>query len=44
MVGGRVTDEIVFLSAIDEGQYVTVWKRQLDGSWKLSMDMGVPHP
>ena len=29
---------------VDEGQYVTVWKRQPDGSWKLSMDMGVPHP
>jgi uncharacterized protein (TIGR02246 family) len=26
----------------DEGQYVTIWKRQSDGSWKLSMDMGVP--
>lgn len=26
----------------DEGQYVTIWKRQNDGSWKLSMDMGVP--
>jgi uncharacterized protein (TIGR02246 family) len=28
--------------AIDEGHYVTVWKRQKDGSWKLAMDMGVP--
>jgi uncharacterized protein (TIGR02246 family) len=28
--------------AIDEGRYVTVWKRQKDGSWKLAMDMGVP--
>ena len=26
----------------DEGRYVTIWKRQKDGSWKLSMDMGVP--
>lgn len=26
----------------DEGRYVTVWKRQKDGSWKLSMDMPVP--
>lgn len=26
----------------DEGRYVTVWKHQKDGSWKLSMDMGVP--
>src|SRR5256885_5807209 len=28
--------------AVDEGRYVTVWKRQKDGSWKLAMDMGVP--
>jgi len=28
--------------AVDEGHYVTVWKRQKDGSWKLAMDMGVP--
>ncbi len=27
---------------VDEGQYVTVWKRQKDGSWKLAMDMGLP--
>ena len=26
----------------DEGYYVTIWKRQANGSWKLSMDMGVP--
>ncbi len=26
----------------DEGRYVMIWKRQRDGSWKLSMDMGVP--
>lgn len=26
----------------DEGLYVTIWKRQGDGSWKLAMDMGVP--
>lgn len=26
----------------DEGRYVTIWKRQRDGSWKLFMDMGVP--
>jgi uncharacterized protein (TIGR02246 family) len=26
----------------NEGRYVTVWKHQKDGSWKLSMDMGVP--
>jgi uncharacterized protein (TIGR02246 family) len=29
--------------AVDEGRYVTTWKRQKDGSWKLSMDMGVPN-
>ena len=26
----------------EEGRYVTAWKRQDDGSWKLSMDMAVP--
>lgn len=26
----------------DEGRYVTIWKHQKDGSWKLAMDMGVP--
>jgi uncharacterized protein (TIGR02246 family) len=28
--------------ATEEGRYVTMWKRQRDGSWKLSMDMPVP--
>jgi uncharacterized protein (TIGR02246 family) len=28
--------------ATEEGRYVTMWKRQSDGSWKLSMDMAVP--
>ena len=26
----------------DAGRYVTIWKRQNDGSWKIIMDMGVP--
>jgi uncharacterized protein (TIGR02246 family) len=26
----------------EEGRYVTMWKRQGDGSWKLAMDMAVP--
>jgi uncharacterized protein (TIGR02246 family) len=26
----------------EDGRYVTVWKRQSDGSWKIIMDMGVP--
>jgi uncharacterized protein (TIGR02246 family) len=26
----------------EEGRYVTMWKRQSDGLWKLSMDMAVP--
>ena len=26
----------------EAGRYVTMWKRQSDGSWKLSMDMAVP--
>jgi uncharacterized protein (TIGR02246 family) len=28
--------------SVDEGRYVTIWKRQKDDSWKLVMDMGVP--
>jgi len=27
---------------IEKGQYVTVWKRQADGGWKIIADMGVP--
>jgi ketosteroid isomerase-like protein len=27
---------------VDEGRYVTVWKKQKDGAWKLAMDMAVP--
>jgi len=27
---------------VDEGRYVTAWKKQKDGSWKLAMDMAVP--
>jgi uncharacterized protein (TIGR02246 family) len=26
----------------EEGRYVTVWRRQSDGSWKIISDMGVP--
>jgi uncharacterized protein (TIGR02246 family) len=26
----------------DEGRFVTIWKRQKDGSWKLTMDLGMP--
>ena len=26
----------------EQGRYVTMWKRQGDGSWKLSIDMAVP--
>lgn len=25
------------------GHYVTIWKRQSDGSWKIFVDMGVPN-
>lgn len=27
---------------VDEGRYVTVWRKQKDGAWKLAMDMAVP--
>jgi uncharacterized protein (TIGR02246 family) len=26
----------------DEGRYVTIWKKQSDGAWKIASDMGVP--
>lgn len=26
----------------EEGRYVTIWKHQSDGAWKIAMDMGVP--
>jgi uncharacterized protein (TIGR02246 family) len=26
----------------EEGRYVTIWKRQSGGEWKIIMDMGVP--
>jgi len=25
---------------VDRGKYMTVWKRQADGSWKVAVDMG----
>ena len=27
---------------IEAGKYVTIWKKQKDGNWRLMMDMGVP--
>ena len=30
------------VAGTDEGKYVTAWKRQKNGEWKLVMDMGVP--
>jgi uncharacterized protein (TIGR02246 family) len=29
-------------TTVDTGKYVTMWKRQKNGSWKLFMDMAVP--
>jgi ketosteroid isomerase-like protein len=26
------------------GDFVTVWKRQTDGSWKFAVDLGISHP
>ena len=26
------------------GRYVTTWKRQADGGWKIKSDVGVPGP
>ena len=28
--------------AVEAGKYVTIWKKQKNGAWKLFMDMGVP--
>lgn len=28
--------------AEEKGKYVTIWKKQKDGNWRLVMDMGVP--
>jgi len=28
--------------AADKGKYVTVWKKQGDGSWKIYGDIGTP--
>ena len=26
------------------GHFVTVWKKQADGSWKFVVDLGISHP
>ena len=31
-------------SVVATGSYVTIWERQGDGSWKVSLDTGSPHP
>ncbi len=31
-------------SVIATGTYVTIWERQADGSWKVALDIGSPHP
>lgn len=30
-------------SVVATGSYVTIWERQGDGSWKVSLDIGSPH-
>ncbi|HEV2883844.1 MAG TPA: DUF4440 domain-containing protein [Pyrinomonadaceae bacterium] len=30
--------------AVDWGHFVTVWKKQADGSWKFAVDLGISHP
>ena len=29
-------------SPVSRGRYVSIWRRQPDGSWKVVMDLGVP--
>ena len=26
------------------GHFVTLWKKQLDGTWRFVLDLGIPHP
>jgi uncharacterized protein (TIGR02246 family) len=28
---------------IEDGHYITIWRRQHDGSWKIIVDMGIPN-
>ncbi len=30
--------------AVEKGTYVTIWRRQADGSWKVVLDGGTPDP
>jgi ketosteroid isomerase-like protein len=30
--------------AVAFGHFVTIWKRQADGSWKFAIDLGIRHP
>jgi ketosteroid isomerase-like protein len=30
--------------AVGFGHFVTVWKKQADGSWKFAVDLGISHP
>jgi uncharacterized protein (TIGR02246 family) len=28
--------------SVEHGRYLTIWRRQADGSWKVALDTGVP--
>jgi ketosteroid isomerase-like protein len=30
--------------AVAFGHFATIWKRQVDGSWKFAVDLGISHP
>ena len=31
-------------NVVSHGHYVTIWKKQMDGSWKLVFDTGIETP